>query len=474
MNALVFPFPASAAPQWVPGQQSLVTPNPTSASLVPAPRRLPLVGGVLDPGPALDLMNSWFFVSEQGGEVGIYRIEDDGTLTYLAMDDFRLRLANMFVDVSSQNQQPGSKLVGIDKFWLQHPARRQCNKIVFEPGGKVGIDEYNSWRGFAVLPTAGWQKQRRLLRHIFRIICRRDKAKFKYLMKWLAWAVQNPDRHAEVIIVLISNTEGSGKSTLGIIMLDIFGRRHGLLVDDKDQLLGNFNSHLETTCFVLGEEVLWAGDNKTADALKSRITASSIPIEAKYRQRRQVPNRLHVMLTTNHTWAISAGMQARRYFVVEVSDEVAQDPGWFGPLYQDLDEGGRGEFLNLLLTLNLGSWHPRKVPKTVELVEQQVLSAGSVEQWLLGSVEVDNLAGRTDPQELGCDIPTQILYEAYCEYTRRRTARVETLVMFGKLLTKLFGPSRRLPASRSGKRAVGYSVPDAAALRLAVHKHLKT
>jgi hypothetical protein len=373
MNARVIPFPAGAgvAPQWLPSQQLLVTPNPTSASLVPLPRRLPLVGGVLEPGPALDLMNSWFFVSEQEGEVGIHRIEDDGTLTYLATDDFKLRLANIFVDVSSQNQQPGSKLVGIEKFWLQHPARRPCNKIVFEPGGKVGKDEYNLWRGYAVLPTAGWQKQRRLLRHIFRIICRRDKAKFKYLMKWLAWTVQHPDQHAEVIIVLISNTEGSGKSTIGTIMLDIFGRRHGLLVDDKDQLLGNFNSHLETTCFVLGEEVLWAGDNKTADALKSRITASSIPIEAKYRHRRQVPNRLHVMLTTNHTWAISAGMQARRYFVVEVSDEVAQDPDWFGPLYQDLDEGGRGEFLNLLLTLNLGSWHPRKVPKTVELVEQQ-------------------------------------------------------------------------------------------------------
>jgi hypothetical protein len=471
MSALVLPFFTGAAPLPVLGQP-LVSPNLSSASQ--APRRPQLVGGVLDPGPALDLMNSWFFVSEREGEVGIYRIEDDGTLTFLAKEDFKLRLANMFVDVSSQNQQFGSKLVGIEKFWLQHSGRRQCNKIVFEPGGKVGLDEYNLWRGFAVTPTAGWQKQRRLLRHIRQIICRRDKTKFRYLMMWLAWTAQNPGRHAEVIVVLQSNTEGSGKSTLGTVMLVIFGARHGLLVDNKEQLLGDFNSHLETTCFVLGEEVLWAGDPRTGDALKSRITASSIPIEAKYRNRRQVPNRLHVMLTTNHSWAISAGMQARRFFVVEVSDEVAQDPNWFGPLYQDLDEGGRGEFLNLLLTLDLAAWHPRKVPKTGELVEQQVLSAGSVEQWLLGSAEVDNLAGRTDSQELGREIPTNILYEAYCEYTRRRAARVETLVMFGKLLTKLFGPSRRLPASQSGKRAVGYFIPDAALLCQAVHKHLKT
>jgi Family of unknown function (DUF5906) len=76
-------------------------------------------------------------------------------------------------------------------------------------------------------------------------------------------------------------------------MLDIFGTAHGLLVDNKEQLLGTFNAHLETTCFVLGEEVLWAGDAKTADLLKSRATAGAIPIEAKYRQQRQVPNRLH-------------------------------------------------------------------------------------------------------------------------------------------------------------------------------------
>ena len=28
-------------------------------------------------------MNSWFMVSERDGEAGIFRVEDDGTLTYL-------------------------------------------------------------------------------------------------------------------------------------------------------------------------------------------------------------------------------------------------------------------------------------------------------------------------------------------------------------------------------------------------------
>jgi Family of unknown function (DUF5906) len=482
MNATVFPFP--------PAPQPAPAPSPISAGPVPA-GRVPLAGGTFDPGPALDLMNSWFFVSEHDGEVGIYRIEDDGTLTYLAMDDFKLLLANIFVDVSSQNQQSSRKLVAIDKFWLRHPYRRSCSKIVFEPSGQVGVDEYNLYRGLAVIPAAGFQKQRRLLRHIFRIICGRDKIKFKYLMKWLAWSVQNPHRHAEVMVVLMSNTEGSGKTTLGQVMLIIFGRRHGLLVDNKEQLLGNFNSHLETTCFVLGEEVLWAGDPRTADALKSRVTASTIPIDEKYRHRRQVPNRLHVMLTTNHPWAISAGVQARRYFVVEVSDEVAQDKSWFDPLYRDLEAGGIAEFLNLLLSLKLGNWHPREVPKTAELVEQQVLSAGSVEEWLLACADLESIVN-ADPYSgntpLACDYATRTLYDAYCNYTRRRAgARVQPLVAFGKVLTKVLGPSRRLapaprppgappppPGAPPPSRPPGYHVPDAPALHHAVHKHLRT
>jgi hypothetical protein len=416
-------------------------------------------------------MNSWFMVSERDGEAGIFRVEDDGTLTYLNIDSFRLLLANLSVLLPSANPQSSGKLVSIDGFWLRHPQRRWCSRIVFDPSNTIGADEYNLWRGFPVSPVPGFQKQRRLLQHIFRIVCRRDKKKFKYLMKWLAWAVQNPHRPAEVLVVLQSSAEGSGKSSLGNVMLQIFGQAHGLLVDDKEQLLGTFNSHLETTCFVLGEEVLRAGDHKTADALKSRVTASVIPIEAKYRARRQVPNRLHVMLTTNHAWAVPAGVQARRYFVVDVSDEVAQDSNWFGPLYADLNAGGTAEFLHLLLNLQLGDWHPRQVPKTEELIDQQVMSAGSIEQWLLACTEIDAVAGIDTI--LGNDIATSALYRAYVEHTRSRSQRPETLTMFGKLLTKLFGPSKRLPGAQSSTRAPSYSIPGADGIRGAVLKHLK-
>jgi hypothetical protein len=439
-------------------------------SFTPQASRPQITGGLLAAADALELMNAWFFVSEINGEVSISRIEDDGTLTHFGLDDLQLLLSNTFVEI-------GNRQMPISKFWLSHHRRRHC-KIVFRPSGAVGVDEYNLFRGFAIAPVAGYQKQRRLLRHLWRIICKRDKTKFKYLVRWLAWCVQNPDRQAEVVVVLMSEVEGSGKSTVGQVMLDIFGQgqgRHGLLVEDKDQLLGKFNSQLETTCFVLGEEVLWAGDHSTADALKSRITASTIPIEEKYRARRAVPNRLHVLLTTNHPWAIPAGVKARRYFVAEVSDEVAQDKEWFTPLYQDLKDGGTAEFLNLLLFLKLGDWHPRDVPKTDELAQQQVLSAGSIEQWLLACAEMEGVIGNgpTPAAQLGTLVSTQELYGAYSDFTRRRSARVDSPPNFGRVLKKICGPSRRLPINRSPQRSPAYSIPSASQLAQLVHRHLK-
>ncbi len=189
------------------------------------------------------------------------------------------------------------KPVPIVKWWLAQPGRRSFDRLVFKPRGPVLPIEYNLWRGYAIPARPGYGKQRRLLRHIWRIVCKRDKAKFKYLIRWLAWAVQNPDRSAETAVVLMSTAEGSGKSTVGEVMLAIFGKgrgRHGFLVGNQEELLGKFNDHLETVSFVLADEIMWAGDPKFADAIKGRITGTTITIEELDGPLPEPCNRVHV------------------------------------------------------------------------------------------------------------------------------------------------------------------------------------
>ena len=114
----------------------------------------------------------------------------------------------------------------------------------------------------------------------------------------------------------------------------------------KERLFDRFNSDLETAVFVDADEMLWSGDRSWADKLKSLITSSTVTLEVKHGARWPVPNRMHMIMTTNHDHAVQAGVQDRRYCVLEVSAHKAQDPSWFDPLYDDMENGGVEEFLS--------------------------------------------------------------------------------------------------------------------------------
>ena len=410
---------------------------------LPPEKRKPLKGGKYSRDEALELINSHYLIGKSDQEVRIFRIKDDGLLAFTPQEQFKLDVANIFVRSSRGSAKPKP----VEKFWKESP-RRHERKIVFKPGGTTEPNEFNLWRGFGVEPRRGWQKQRRLLRHIRQVICRRDKAKFKYLIHWLAWAVQNPDKHPGTIIVLKSRRQGTGKSTLGIVMLKIFGQ-HGAPIDDSDRLLGRFNDWVEPVSFILAEEILWAGDHKTADKLKSRTTSDTFQIERKNAGIWQISNRLHIIMTTNHDHAVGAGVGDRRFVVYDVSDERACDKTWFDPLYQNLNDGGADEFLYLLQNLKLGDWHPRQILKTAETAEQQRMSGDSVSQWSQACIEADAIVGanlkfRFTSLSLGQAITSETLRTAYTGYCREHGIRAVNPEVFGKACVAMFGARKRL------------------------------
>jgi hypothetical protein len=416
-------------------------------SMLPPQQREPLRGGVYKPNEALALLNSHYLIGKTYQDIAIYRIEDDGSLTFTPKEQFSLAVANIGVASSD-------KLTSAENFWMKHPLRHQRN-IVFRPGGVTESDEHNLWQGFGVAPRKTRRRILSLLRHIWKVICRSDKDKFRYLIRWLAWAVQHPDKAAGVVVVLKSRKQGTGKTTLGWVMLQIFGPRHGALVDDKERLLGRFNDWLEPVCFVLAEEILWAGDPRTADRLKSFITADTIQIERKHGGIRQILNRLHAILTTNHDHAIPAGVGDRRFFVLDVSDEHACDKAWFDRLYQDLNNGGVGEFLDFLRNVQLGDWHPREILKTSETTEQQRMSGDSIAQWSQACIEADAIIGFHGGGfcYLGSKITTRTLQEAYAGYCKQQGLRAANEGVFGKACAEMFGPRKRLPKEDESSEA---------------------
>jgi len=303
--------------------------------------------------------------------------------TFLRFGDFRNFYLNRRIQV-------GKRSVDIGSWWLEHVARRQYAGVIFRPAGALIINgRLNLWTGWGVEPKQGnWSLLRK---HIRETLAAGDGSVYQYIMNWLAWAVQHPGEAAEVALVFIGE-RGSGKGTLGKALSKIFGQ-HALHLSSPEHLTGRFNAHLRQCTFLFADEAYGPKDKSAEGTLKRLITEDTLTIEQKGRDPIEVPNLLHVMMASNNEWVIPAGAHERRFMVQRVSEVHRQDPAWFGPLYNQMREGGYAAMLFDLLARDLSDWHPRDIIHTEALTEQQEESLSPLDEWWLELLQTGVLAG---------------------------------------------------------------------------------
>lgn len=425
-------------------------------------------GGTYSPQEIMDHFNARYMVGvADGGEVGIYEIQGNGTLEYMEDRQFRLLHANVFVEVADGK---GTKLVPASDYWAKHKDRH-TRRLVFKPDGNVEPGEFNIWSGFAMAPRPTRRRMRRLLRHIWKIVCRCDKAKFKYFIKWLAFAVQHPEAAACTVIVLKSDDEGTGKGTAVDPVIRAFGR-HAFVTQNSNQIVGQFTVHLERTVLLFADECSFEGA-AAVNKFKSLITEPNIPVEGKFRNARMVPNHLHIIMANNNAVAAVMGKNDRRFVVFDVDPAKTWNEPYFDALYDDLNNGGREEFLDFLLKVNLTGWHPRRIIRTKEAADQMRMSADSLMQWLQACVEAGVIVGATHgglTLELGKWQRTPTLQAAYGTFCQQNHLRTITTDAFGKRLAKLF--DGRAQKMEGGMRCWGYYTPDEDTLRKRIDGYL--
>ena len=101
----------------------------------------------------------------------------------------------------------------------------------------------------------------------------------RYLIRWIAWSIQNPDKQAEVALVLIG-AKGSGKGTLIRLLERIFGQ-HCFQVSSREEVIGKFNGHLQDCILFVADEAYWGGDKRCVGRLQAMITEPKLTIERK-------------------------------------------------------------------------------------------------------------------------------------------------------------------------------------------------
>jgi hypothetical protein len=219
----------------------------------------------------------------------------------------------------------------------------------------------------------------------------------------MAYTVQQPGRPGEVAVVM-RGKEGVGKGVLAKEFSRLLGS-HYRHISQAGHLTGHFNAHLQQCTVLFADEAFFAGDRSHQSILKALITEDILMIEPKGVDPFPVRNCLHLMMSSNNAWVIPAGADARRYFVLTVSDSHKQDHPYFAAITKQMDDGGREALLHHLLSRDLSKFNVRNVPQTAALADQKARSRRGVDR-LVETIAMNGVLPAADGAHLDVAITT--------------------------------------------------------------------
>jgi hypothetical protein len=175
--------------------------------------KLPAVMPSVAPAPAWDqaiaAMNRQHAIIENvGGKAVIASWEPSSldpkrlVVVFQNKESFLLRYSNRSVSIEIHDGRGGTVRVPLGQWWLSHRDRQQYRGVTFRPGGPKTVGELlNLWQDWGVEGRAGdWGLIRN---HIREVIAGGNNEFADYIIRWIAWAIQNPAAQAEVALVLI-------------------------------------------------------------------------------------------------------------------------------------------------------------------------------------------------------------------------------------------------------------------------------
>ena len=351
--------------------------------------------------------------------------------TLLSLSAFRSWHANRFIPM-------GKKSVRLADYWLEHEQRRQYEGIVFAPENAPS-GHYNLWHGFAVEPKPG--DCSKFLDHIRDNVCRGREAWYQWVIGWFAEIVQHPAQKSGTSLV-IRGEQGTGKTIVGDIVGSLLGSHH-VKVADPRYITGRFNSHLASCLLLHADEGFWAGDRAAEGKLKDLVTGTTHLVEHKGKEPFKLRNYVRLLVTGNPEWVVPAGMEERRFAVLEIGKDHQKDHPYFRAICEEMEHGGRAALLHYLLHVDLKKVDLRTIPQTKALLDQKLASLTAEQAWWLDLLQDGQLPGNGGEEPMICK--SSDLFDDYIKHADKtgvKRRRIETQV--GMYLRKVVPNLRKL------------------------------
>jgi hypothetical protein len=235
--------------------------------------------------------------------------------------------------------------------------------------------------------------------------------------------------------------QGTGKGCYASQFGEIFGS-HFLHITNPTHLVHRFNQHLKDALLVFVDEGIWAGDKTAEGILKGMITEKYFMCEPKGKDAFPVKNHVHLIIASNSQWVVPAGLEERRFMVLDVSDKYIQDKDYFKAIFYQMDHGGREAMLYDLLETDLSGVDLRTIPRTGALLDQVVHTMSTAHKFWFERLRAGTLLDEHRAWEPF--VITEKLYNAYLKFSENCGERHRlTDSQFGKELRRLCSDVKR-------------------------------
>ena len=209
------------------------------------------------------------------------------------------------------------------------------------------------------------------------------------LMKWCATLINNPEIRMAYGVLLVSEQQGTGKSTLGAeILAQLVGTHNVSIPSEKQIVESQFNSWVGFKRLAVVNEIYQGGSSKAYNALKTYITDRSVELNLKHQTPFQIENWIHVFACSNSMRALKLSIDDRRWLVPRVSENKKSHQYWEG-FYAWLTTGGLGiirqwaaDFIKEHGPIQAGEEAPMTGAKK-EMIEESFSKGMITARWLM-------------------------------------------------------------------------------------------
>jgi Family of unknown function (DUF5906) len=161
-------------------------------------------------------------------------------------------------------------------------------------------------------------------------------------LRWCATLIARPEIRMRYAMLLISEAQGIGKTTLAeAILAPLVGHWNASFPTEQQVTESSFNSWVAHKRLAIVAEIYSGQTRKAYDRFKSVISDSTVDVNRKYVEPYTVENWLHVIASSNSLHAIRIDDGDRRWLV----PQVAEDPkpaAWWQSFYAWLSSEGLG------------------------------------------------------------------------------------------------------------------------------------